>query len=222
MVMVPGVRIISINSQFGYLFNFYTLLPDQSQAQLQFDWLNATLASAFAAGEKVIIAAHIPMGRWDTLNWWAEAYHNIVSPFASIIVGQFTGHVHADSFEVMRDYETRSIPVSTVYIAPSVTTFWDVNPSFRVYELDADSWHVANYVQYHLNITRANDEGYPTWEVYYDAQSAYDIPDCSPASWQRVSNRLATEPALASQYQDRQFTGRFGAQRCNALCMLVR
>jgi len=222
MQITPNVRIISINSQYGYLFNFYTLLPDRTQALRQFEWLNTTLQKANEADEKVIILAHIPMGRWDMLIWWSEMYHQIVSLYAEIIVGQFTGHTHGDSFEVMRDFQTDSTPVNTIYIAPSVTTFWDINPSFRIYELDRVSWQVKNYIQYHMNITRANEEGKPTWEIYYDALSNYDIPDCSPQSWQSVSDRLRTDSKFASMYQNTQFTGRFGMQPCNDLCRLTR
>jgi sphingomyelin phosphodiesterase len=86
---------------------------------------------------------------------------------------------------VVRDTQD-ALPVGVVYIAPSVTTFWNVNPSFRVYEADAQSWELLNFEQYHMNMTRANADGAITWELFYDALSLWQIGDLSPQSWQLV------------------------------------
>ena len=43
-----------------------------------------------------------------------------------------------------------------VLISPSVTTFVDVNPSFRLLELDPDTYELVDYHQFNLNITHAN------------------------------------------------------------------
>ena len=37
---------------------------------------------------------------------------------------------------VFYDYETNTIPVNVAFVAPSVTTFTGLNPSFRFYTLD--------------------------------------------------------------------------------------
>eukprot|EP00698_Gefionella_okellyi_P024910 TRINITY_DN8933_c0_g1_i2.p1 TRINITY_DN8933_c0_g1~~TRINITY_DN8933_c0_g1_i2.p1 ORF type:complete len:387 (+),score=48.61 TRINITY_DN8933_c0_g1_i2:162-1322(+) len=60
MLVQPGVRVLAINSQFGYLFNWYTLLPDgKALAQQQFDFMVDTLEAARQAGEKILIHAHV-------------------------------------------------------------------------------------------------------------------------------------------------------------------
>ena len=43
-----------------------------------------------------------------------------------------------------------------VLIAPSVTPYGHINPSFRVFTMDADSKKLLGYEQYYLNLTLAN------------------------------------------------------------------
>ena len=41
-------------------------------------------------------------------------------------------------------------------IAPSVTPYGHINPSFRVFTMDTDSKELLGYEQYYLNLTLAN------------------------------------------------------------------
>ncbi len=43
-----------------------------------------------------------------------------------------------------------------VLVSPSVTPFGHINPSFRIFTMDASSMQLLDYTQYHLNLTRAN------------------------------------------------------------------
>ena len=43
-------------------------------------------------------------------------------------------------------------------IAPSVTPYGHMNPSFRLFTMDADTYQLLQYQQYHLNLTKANGE----------------------------------------------------------------
>lgn len=48
--------------------------------------------------------------------------------FEGTIAAQFFGHTHLDEFELFYDEETLSRPVSIAFIAPSVTTYINLNP----------------------------------------------------------------------------------------------
>jgi hypothetical protein len=65
------------------------------------------------------------------------------------------GHTHNDQF-----YSIRSVvdgrPIGTVFAVPSMTTFVDLNPSFRVYEVDDQSFQILDFVQYRLDMAKAN------------------------------------------------------------------
>lgn len=43
-------------------------------------------------------------------------------------MAQFFGHTHLDEFEMFYDEETLSRPVSVAFVAPSVTTYINLNP----------------------------------------------------------------------------------------------
>ena len=46
----------------------------------------------------------------------------------------------------------------TVLVAPSVTPYGFMNPSFRTFTMDAETFQLLDYQQYHLNLTKANGE----------------------------------------------------------------
>lgn len=43
-----------------------------------------------------------------------------------------------------------------VLVAPSVTPFGHINPSFRVFTMDTDTMTLLGYRQYHLDLVQAN------------------------------------------------------------------
>ena len=43
-----------------------------------------------------------------------------------------------------------------VLIAPSVTPRPFINPSFRIFTMNASTFELTDYQQYHLNLTKAN------------------------------------------------------------------
>lgn len=48
--------------------------------------------------------------------------------YESTITGQFFGHTHFDEFQLFYDEETMTRAVGVAYIAPSVTTYINLNP----------------------------------------------------------------------------------------------
>ena len=56
--------------------------------------------------------------------------------FAGTISAQFFGHTHYDEYEIFYDIRQQYVPNNVAYLAPSVTTFFDLNPGYRVYDVD--------------------------------------------------------------------------------------
>lgn len=50
------------------------------------------------------------------------------SRYESTITGQFFGHTHMDEFEMFYDETDKTRPLGVAFIAPSVTTYIDLNP----------------------------------------------------------------------------------------------
>jgi hypothetical protein len=63
LVVRPGVRVVVLNSQLGYIFNFYTLLSAHPVADEMFGWAEQILHGAAAAGERVLMVGHISARR---------------------------------------------------------------------------------------------------------------------------------------------------------------
>ena len=55
-------------------------------------------------------------------------FHPPISRYESTITGQFFGHTHVDEFQMFYDEETMTRPVGVAFIAPSVTTYVNLNP----------------------------------------------------------------------------------------------
>eukprot|EP01027_Heterolobosea_sp_BB2_P012496 GEZU01018102.1.p2 GENE.GEZU01018102.1~~GEZU01018102.1.p2 ORF type:complete len:134 (+),score=32.26 GEZU01018102.1:407-808(+) len=76
----------------------------------------------------------------------------------------------------------------------------DINPSFRVFELDMDTRSISEITTYMCNISKANELGYPTWEVEYVTRETYGMQYLFPQDWADLTNRLHDDQELLSLY----------------------
>ncbi|XP_072256802.1 sphingomyelin phosphodiesterase-like [Pyxicephalus adspersus] len=121
--------------------------------------------------------------------------------YESTIAGQFFGHTHVDEFEIFYDEETLSRPVSVAYIAPSVTTYIDLNPGYRVYQIDGEytnSSHVVlDHETYILNLTEANKQKEEAqWTFLYSALNTYGMKSAFPSDWDNLIQRFLQDEKL--------------------------
>ncbi|XP_069748409.1 sphingomyelin phosphodiesterase isoform X2 [Narcine bancroftii] len=121
----PGLRLVSLNMNFCSHENFWLMVNSTDPAG-QLQWLINILQEAEENGDKVHIIGHIPPGH--CLKSWSWSYYRIVSRYEGTIAAQFFGHTHVDEFEVFYDADTLSRPLSVAFIAPSVTTYINLNP----------------------------------------------------------------------------------------------
>ena len=193
-----ALRLVVVNTQYYDLFNFWMLL-DIKDPSAQLVWLEAVLANSRAAGQRVILVGHIPPMAPATQWNYGQRYIQLLEKYADVLTAQLYGHTHRDSAHVMMDLATNSTPVLTAFVAPSVTTFTDINPSFRVYEYDRATGEILDYHQYHLDLLETIRTNQTSWELYYSARAAFGVPDMSPASWLGVARRLWTDRAFLEQ-----------------------
>jgi len=211
----PGLRVIGLNTQWGDNLNFYLLL-EENQQQTQFDWLSQTLQSSATNGEKVILIGHIPSGGSILSNYttYAIDYVKLVNKFKNIIVGQFFGHTHDDQFEVVMDDSGNA--TSVIYIAPSVTTFTNHNPAYRIYEYN-QQFQMLDYHQFIANLTLANQLNKPSWFLEYSASSEYSLKDMTPLSFLNLVKRFEADDALFKKWLNN-FNTRTGVGSCTGAC----
>ncbi|XP_026518436.2 sphingomyelin phosphodiesterase, partial [Terrapene carolina triunguis] len=125
--------------------------------------------------------------------------------FEGTIAAQFFGHTHVDEFEMFYDEETLSRPVSVAFVAPSVTTYINLNPGYRVYQLDGDypgsSHMVLDHETFILNLTEANAPGAePRWQRLYRARQAYGLPSVFPSDWDGLLRRFQADERLFQHF----------------------
>jgi sphingomyelin phosphodiesterase len=217
MLVGERLRVVALNTQYFDEANFFLLLGDTDPGN-QLQWLNETLVQSQERNETIWLLGHIPTQDGAALPGYAQSLLDIIKPYSERVIALFNGHVHNDLVNVAVDEET-GLPYLVQYICPSVTTFTNINPSFRLYEIDKDSYEVRDYTQYVTNVTEANESGHPTWQVEYSARAAYGLSDMSGRSWLEFGKALFKDDELFGTYYRHYYTSSPGADTpCDARC----
>jgi len=211
-----NVKIIAVDTQACNNLNFY-LIDDPTDPLNHLAWLRQELYDSESKYQTVFIIGHIPPGDLDCDSEWSARYRALIDRFTNIIRGQFYGHTHTDLFEVVRSYKDNS-PVGVVYVAPSLTTFTEHEPSFRIFEVDTETNVLLNYYQYRLNLTKwnADPSGPIAWDVFYNFLEEYNVTDMSVGTYQKLANQIAVDPELMALYQFNLGTGTFAVGNISA------
>ncbi|KAJ9133691.1 Sphingomyelin phosphodiesterase [Pleurostoma richardsiae] len=226
-----NLRIISINTMFYMAENWWlytpTMTPDPNG---QFAWLVSELQAAENAHQRVYIIGHIPFGRPDALYDYSAYFDQIVQRYEATIAAHFFGHTHRDQWEVSyRNYtdQTAAGARAVHYIAPALTPT-SGNPTFRVYDVDPETWAVLDYTVYVANMSAPEYQSTgPVWERYYSVKEAYgallDPPyteaglDLTPAFWHNVSVLFEEDDAAFQAYYARKQRG-YDYSACTGSC----
>ena len=150
-----NLRIVGTFSMVYDIQNWY-LLPNHTDPFGELKFLEETLEMCEHNNEVVYILGHIPPGDVFTLGEWTIRYRALINRFTNIIRGQFFGHTHYDEFKNVKSYRKDEISAGTVWAAPSFTTFPRKQPALRVWEVDADTFHLWDYEQHRSYLDRAN------------------------------------------------------------------
>jgi len=208
-VVHPGskLRIISLNTQACYYFNF-KLLKNATDPGHLIEWLEGEFDAAEKNGEQVFIAGHIPPGQTDCLDAWSWHYNALVERYVNIIKGQFFGHTHWDHFFINRGVFSGK-PLAVEWVAPSVTPYTNLNPSYRIFEADSLSFDIQNLYQYRMNLTHAYyfPDTTPTWDLAYDFLSAYGVTDLKPETIAALVEQFKFDETLLLRFLDNKVTG---------------
>ncbi|KAJ6652305.1 hypothetical protein lerEdw1_012715 [Lerista edwardsae] len=143
--------------------------------------------------------------------------------FEGTVAGQFFGHTHVDEFELFYDEETLTRPLGIAFVAPSVTTYINLNPGYRIYHLDGvypgSSYLVLDHETFILNLTEANVPGaVPHWKRLYGAREAYGLATAFPADWDRLVRRFQSEERLFHRFWFHMYKGNPPREPCQDAC----
>ncbi|CAJ0583730.1 unnamed protein product, partial [Mesorhabditis spiculigera] len=123
----------------------------------------------------------------------------------------FYGHTHFDEFQIFYDGgKPKGRPTHFAWIAPSLTTYSDHNPAYRIYtvdgEYDGSSYTVADAATYWTDIELANKNNQePIWKLEYDTRKGLNMHDLSPKSWEDLVQRMEADNALFDKYRTYRF-----------------
>lgn len=159
-------------------------------------WFRDQLLEAEKAGDKVHVVAHIPGGSGELLESWNLVYYKLANRFVpetrrggsfeNTIMAHFFGHEHSEEFvlqfEDIDDAKSRATAV--VLSAPSLTTYSNYNPAYRIYTVDGvydgssyvslkwgKNWQaLIDFEDYYLDLKQANaDPQNPKWQTLFSS-----------------------------------------------------
>ncbi|VDO44572.1 unnamed protein product [Haemonchus placei] len=197
--VIDGLRLISLNTGFCENTNFFLYL-NQSDPDGTMSWFVTELFKVSLKRMSIVIQS---------------------IRFADTVKAQFFGHVHFDHFTVFYEdmHNISSTPIGVLYAAPSVTTFADMNPAYRIYEVDySDEFKVVDIKNFYADLNKADENKPPKWELLYTAKAKYGLRDLSPTSWNNVVNSIFQEARTARKYIRSAFRTRKPA--CDTECQL--
>ncbi|XP_048507188.1 acid sphingomyelinase-like phosphodiesterase 3a [Athalia rosae] len=126
-------------------------------------------------------------------------YVEVINEFHDIIAGQFAGQRHEDSFRIV--YDKRGEPVSSVLLAPAISPRFESYPAMRIYMYDKNSGKLVDFLQYYLNLTKANyecnkNEGEKYWNIGYSFRDYYRLPDATTKSLEKLVQNFGKDDYL--------------------------
>ncbi|KAF9144248.1 hypothetical protein BGX30_013426 [Mortierella sp. GBA39] len=211
----PGLRIISLNTNFCYTMNFHLYAETSDyDPNGELKWLVAQLQAAEDAGERVWIIGHVSPSMTDCIMNWSNLYYQAVQRYSPhVIAEQFFGHSHFDEFALTYGpgAKTAQNAIATSWIGPSTTTYTNLNPGFRTYKVDTKSWNIFDSQTYvaDMNLASTWDAtgATPNWHLEYSARQTYSayVPiaadkPLSASWWHDVTKAFETNPAAFQTY----------------------
>ncbi|EDV96025.1 GH15435 [Drosophila grimshawi] len=213
-----------------------TTAQDQLQAEQQWLWLDEILTKSRNKQETVYIVGHMPPGVDERYLGTPhhgqlifternnQRYLDIVRKYASVIQGQFFGHLHSDTFRLI--YDEQGTPISWLMTAPSVVPRKEGigasnNPALRLYKFDTGSGQVLDYTQYWLDLPLANRVHEPLWQPEYNLTHYYGLGEISAIALHNFVERFTGRDASWFGRYQRANAVRFqSGSACLGHCML--
>uniref|UniRef100_V5GSZ1 Sphingomyelin phosphodiesterase n=1 Tax=Anoplophora glabripennis TaxID=217634 RepID=V5GSZ1_ANOGL len=214
-----GFRIVALNSNVCYTVNWW-LVNDSEDPHDQLAWLAEVLLDAEKNSESVHLLMHIPTGSSECLSSWSREFRKILRRFSNTITGHFSGHTHRDLLWVYYDDDEQAVGVS--WNGASVTPFSNSNPSYKLYQIDGETFDVLDFEEWTFNLTLANLN--PTrdvdWYKLYSFKEAYGVGSMEPSEVDKLLTRMAEDHSLIQKYYNYKFRNSDVAVKngCNTSC----
>ena len=189
LVKGTKLRIIGLNNFVMDYTNIF-LFANATDSLGQLKWLENELRVAEEKNEFVITIGHVAPQCKSGERTWGLRYTALMERYANIVKGQFFGHIHEDYFYLTRSFMDPSKIINVVQIHPSLTTFSSLNPSFRVYEMDKDTYDLIDYKQYRMYVNDATKRGIAIWNISYTFKDYYNAASMASKNFELIVNKM--------------------------------
>lgn len=170
----------------------------------QFEWLNTTLLALRKASKFAYIAGHIAPfvdsygGKPQWHPHYIRKYKAIVSSYKDVVKAQFYGHVHSVEFRVPVDgSDSDALDQVPLFVSGSLSPLFGNNPSFMVWEYDADTYEVLDYTVHGTNLTADQKLA---WKPLFQASEAYHLQSLASKDLEDMYERMQADPSLLEAY----------------------
>lgn len=147
-----NIKFISLDSNINSLFNMHCSKSPVNPLNILKN-LMETLYDSEQKGESVVLLTHISLADYTSQTVLAKFLKLIVERFQDTLKTSLTAHSHNDQFKFFKDQQGNNVMVE--YFSPSLTTYTNRNPQYRVYQFSG-SGEVQNYDQYKFNLDVMN------------------------------------------------------------------
>ena len=197
---LKNVRVIAYNSENWDFYNRF-VVGELGDSMGQMEWLENLLRQMEKDGEIGILFAHISPGMDACFSEVSSKIQTLMDRFQHVLRLNLFGHTHKEEFEVVRAIKDGN-PIGVNHLAPSLTTINTVNPSFRVFTLDASTLLPLDVETFTLDILKANeDDKYAVFSKTHTLKEEYGMENLSPQSFYDLTQKFADDEALATQFQ---------------------
>jgi len=178
----------------------------------ELNWLDATLASAQAAGQKVWLLMHVPPGAdiVTTLTtassfnsggqlvapamMWVPAYQatflQIISKYPGMITLIMAAHTHMDEFRILS-------PSNVLMQAPAICPCLGNNPAYEIFTFTSDTFTPTDHRSLNYDLAASPAQ----FNSYYTFSSAYSLQGPMAASLAQLYTELATSIPKQALYR---------------------
>jgi sphingomyelin phosphodiesterase acid-like 3 len=180
---------------------------NDSAVATELAWLDATLASAQAAGRKVWLLMHVPPGA-NTVTTAASAINGkiqsstmmmyqsyqasflqVLAKYPGLITMTLGAHTHMDEYRIL----SPSIVLDEV---PAITPCFGENPAFKIFTLSQATFTPSDYSSLNYDLSKVPLPA--QFSSYYTFSAAYSLQGPLGASLIQLYPELANNAALTS------------------------
>jgi hypothetical protein len=128
---------------------------------------------------------------------YIQHYQNIMGEYRDVIKAQFFGHVHSLEFR-LPPAELSPSPnlMPPLFTTGALSPKYGNNPSFTVWEYDADTYELQDYSVYSTDWSVAEPSF--EWTLLFQASSAYGLTSLSTAELIKMQSRMAADASSSS------------------------